>query len=215
MVYSSYKDVSINIYEHAREISPKIKVVVGPFVHAMPENVNRNPGPGFDSKAEMVRWFNYWLKDENENDDILVEPDITLFIRTSLTTGTYRYEPQWPIPRQRTRRIYMTKDRILTEQIPSIIVEKIDNNNVHVLEYRPWIGFEGGLWLGGLTGNQQPFDEFCLVYQSDPVNETIEIVGFVNVSLQVWIRSSTSFSNIISQIFSENDTRECFRIQNT
>jgi predicted acyl esterase len=189
-IYSSYKDVSINIYEHARQISPKIKVVVGPFVHAMPEYTNRNPGPGFDSKAEMVRWFNYWLKDDGENDDILNEPDITLFIRTSLTTGIYRYEPQWPIPRQRTQRMYMTKDRTLTEQMPSTTAENIDNNNAHTLEYRPWIGFEGGLWLGGLTGNQQPFDENCLVYQSEPINETIEIVGFINISLQVLIRLS-------------------------
>ncbi len=205
MVYSSYKDVAINIYEHARQISPKIKVVVGPFVHAMPEYANRNPGPGFDSKAEIVRWFNHWLKDDNENDDILNEPDITLFIRTSLTTGTYRYEPQWPIPRQRTRRMYMTKDRMLTEQVPSATEGERNNNNVDILEYRPWIGFEGGLWLGGLTENQQTFDEYCLVYQSDPVNETIEIVGFVNVSLQVLIRSSTSFSNIIQQKFCGNE----------
>ena len=162
-----------------------MKVVIGPFVHAMPEYTNRNPGPGFDSKAEMVRWFNYWLKDEGEKDDILNEPDITLFIRTSLTTGVYRYEHQWPIPRQQKRRMYMSKDRILTEQIPLTTMSNLGKNDVHTLEYRPWIGFEGGLWLGGLTGNQQPFDDYCLVYQSNPIKETIEIIGFINVSLQV------------------------------
>ena len=147
----------------------------------MPEYANRNPGPGFDSKAEMVRWFNYWLKDESDKDEILNEPDITLFIRTGLTTGIYRYEPQWPIPRQRTRRMYMNKDRMLTAQ------ENMSdgNDSVHTLEYRPWIGFESGLWLGGLTGDQKPFDEDCLVYESDPFNETMEIVGFINVSLEV------------------------------
>ncbi|CAF1393462.1 unnamed protein product [Adineta steineri] len=184
-LYDPYKDTAINIYEHAHQISPKIKVVVGPFVHTMPDNVNRNPGPGFDSNAEMVRWFNHWLKDDNGNSDILNEPDITLFIRTSLTTGTYRYEPQWPIPRQRTRRMYMTNDQMLTEQIPASVEGKRNNSNVDTLEYRPWIGFESGLWLGGLTGHQQSYDEHSLVYQSDPINEIIEIIGFVNVSLQV------------------------------
>ncbi|CAF1649419.1 unnamed protein product, partial [Rotaria sp. Silwood1] len=48
-----------------------------------------------------------------------------------------------------------------------------------------WIGFEGGLWLGGLTGDQRLSDENCLIYQTDPIQETIEIVGFVNVSLQL------------------------------
>ncbi|CAF4024723.1 unnamed protein product [Adineta steineri] len=145
-LYDPYKDTAINISEHAHQILPKIKVVVGPFVHAMPDNANRNPGPGFDSNAEM---------------------------------------PQWPIPRQRTRRMYMTNDRMLTERIPSHVDGKRNNSNVDILEYRPWIGFESGLWLGGSTGNQQSYDEHSLVYQSDPINETIEIIGFVNVSLQV------------------------------
>jgi predicted acyl esterase len=188
-----------------------MKVVIGPFVHAMPEYANRNPGPGFDSKAEAVRWFNYWLKDEGDKDEILNEPDITLFIRTSLTTGIYRYEPQWPIPRQRTRRMYMTKDRMLTEQMPSSTT--VDNNNVHTLEYRPWIGFEGGLWLGGLTGNQQPFDEYCLVYQSEPINETIEIIGFINVSLQVLItlksRHTYLYSVSIGECYCATGSLDC------
>jgi predicted acyl esterase len=75
-----YKDFAINIYERARHVSSKIKVVVGPFVHAMPEYSNRNPGPGFDGKAEMVRWFNHWLRDENEDSEMMDEPDITLFV---------------------------------------------------------------------------------------------------------------------------------------
>ncbi|CAF3823431.1 unnamed protein product [Rotaria sp. Silwood1] len=185
-LYDPYKDVPTNIYEHARHISPKIKIVIGPFAHAMPENTNRHPGPGFDSLAEMVRWFNYWLKDNDRNNDILNETDITLFIRTNLTTGNYRYEPQWPIPRQRIQRMYMNKGQKLTEQVISTTTEdKCVNNNVDTLEYRSWIGFEGGLWLGGLTGDQRLSDENCLIYQTDPIQETIEIVGFVNVSLQL------------------------------
>jgi predicted acyl esterase len=169
-----------------------MKVVVGPFVHSMPEYSDRNPGPGFDGKAEMVRWFNHWLKDENAYSDILDEPDITLFIRTSLTTGTYRYEPQWPIGRQKTRRMFMSKGRKLLQQeyISSSTTTTIDEedgnkNDVDTLEYRPWIGFEAGVWWDSLTDDQRPLDEYCLIYDSDPVNETIEIVGFVNVSLLV------------------------------
>src|SRR5271163_2002709 len=93
-----------------------MKVVVGPFVHSMPEDSDRNPGPGFDGKAEMVRWFSHWLKDDNQHSDIVDEPDITLFIRTSLTTGTYRYESQWPIDRQQIRRMFMNKGQKLVQQ---------------------------------------------------------------------------------------------------
>ena len=88
---SSYKDFAINIYENLPSLSPKIKVVVGPFVHSMPEYSKCNPGPGF----------------------------------------------------------------------------------------------EAGVWWDSLPGDQRPFDGCCLIYNSDPVNKTIEIVGFVKVSLLV------------------------------
>jgi predicted acyl esterase len=179
-----YKDFAINIYERARQVSPKIKVVVGPFVHAMPEYSSRNPGPGFDGKAEMVRWFNHWLRDENYNSDIMNEPDITLFIRTSLTTGSYRYESQWPIARQHTRRMFMSKGQKLVEQTTTGQTRE-NNSGVDTLEYRPWVGYEGGAWLGGLTRDQRPFDKDCLIYESDLIVEEMEIAGFVKVSLQV------------------------------
>jgi uncharacterized protein len=185
VLFSSYKDVGLNIYENAYRASPKMKVVVGPFVHAMPDAVNRHPGPGFDSKAEMVRWFTHWLGDASQHSDSISEPDLALFIRSSLTTGTYRYEPRWPIPRLQTRRMYMSKGQKLAEQAPLSAEDRETNPSVDILEYRPWIGFEGGLWLGGLTEDQRPFDQHCLVYQSDPLEETIEVVGFINVSLQV------------------------------
>ncbi len=183
-MFYRYKDFAINIYERARQVSPKIKVVVGPFVHAMPEYSNRNPGPGFDGKAEMVRWFNHWLRDENENSDIMNEPDITIFVRTSLTTGTYRYESQWPIARQQIRRMFMSKGQKLIEQATTRETRE-NNSAADTLEYRPWIGYESGAWLGGLTGDQRPFDKDCLIYESDMIVEKIEIVGFVKVSLQV------------------------------
>ena len=157
-----------------------MKVVLGPFVHAMPEYSDRNPGPGFDGKGDMIRWYNHWLKDAN-NSEIMDEPDMTLFIRTSLTTGIYRYEPQWPIPRQQTRRMFMTNGQKLIGE------ENSNNDGIDTLEYRPWIGLEAGIWWGWLTGDQRSFDEYCLIYESEIINETVEIIGFVNVSLQVMI----------------------------
>ncbi|CAF4324014.1 unnamed protein product [Rotaria sp. Silwood2] len=176
-LYDAYRDFALRVYEKSRQNSPKIKVTIGPFVHAMPENVNRHPGPSFDGKAEMIRWFNYWLKDDKNGTEIMKEPEITLFVRTGLTTGHYRYETEWPIARQEIQRMHMCKGHQL--------IEKNACNDVDTLEYRPWIGFEAGTWLGGLTGDQQPFDKDCLVYDSEPINTAIEIIGIVNVSLHV------------------------------
>lgn len=175
----SYKDFAINIYENARQTSSKIKVVVGPFAHAMPELAYRHPGPGYDGKAEMVRWFNHWLKDNDESNDLMEEPDITLFIRTSYTTGFYRYENEWPIARRQIRRMFLSKENKLTENVEEV------TNHIDTLEYKSWIGFEGGDWWGAASSDQRPLDEDCLVYDSEIVKDTIELVGYVDVSLQV------------------------------
>lgn len=159
-----------------------MKVVIGPFGHAMPEYSHRHRGPGYDGKAEMVRWFNYWLKDDVDKDDIMDEPDITLFMRTSLNNGSYRYESQWPIARRQIHRMFMTHGKKLLKQTEN---KEFDSNDVDTLEYQPWIGHEAGDWWGVSDSDQRPFDEHCLVYDSDVIQEPIEIAGFVNVSLQV------------------------------
>jgi predicted acyl esterase len=166
-----------------------MKVVVGPFAHAMPEYSYRNPGPGFDGKGDMIRWFDYWLKDDNDS-AIMHEPDITLFIRTSLTTGFYRYEPEWPIPRQKNHRMFLSNGQKLNEK------ENKNKNEIDTLEYRPWIGLEGGIWWGESIGDQELFDKYCLIYDSEIIDQPLEIIGFVNVSLQVKLFCIYTKSNI-------------------
>jgi predicted acyl esterase len=172
----------MNIYENARRSSPKIKVVIGPFGHTMPEYSQHIPSAAYDGKAEMVRWFSYWLKDDDQYRDIIDEPDITLFIRTSLTTGSYRYELEWPIARGQTHRMILSSGQRLLDQIEEIKKDSID---VDTLQYKQWIGFEAEDWWGVSFRDQSLFDQDCLIYNSDPVNRTLEIAGFVNVSLQV------------------------------
>lgn len=155
-------------------------MVVGPFVHAMPDYVDYHPGPGFDGRGDMIRWFNYWLKGDNTS-YIIDEPDLTFFIRTSLTTGFYRYEPEWPIPRQQRRRMFLSRGQKLLEE------ENDNNDDVDVLVYRPEIGLEAGIWWGYALDDQRPFDQHCLIYESERIQKSTEIVGFVNISLQVEI----------------------------
>ena len=72
-----------------------------------------------------------------------------------------------------------------TTTTTTIDEENGNKSDIDTLEYRPWIGFEAGVWWDSLTSDQQPFDDYCLIYDSDPVHETSEIVGFVKVSLLV------------------------------
>lgn len=148
----------------------------------MPQYSHRIPEAAYDGQAEMVRWFDYWLRDGDQKSDIIQEPDITLYMRTSLTTGSYRYEPQWPIARRQIRRMFMCSGKRLVDRVEE---NGEDTADVDTLQYRQWIGYEAGDWWGVSFRDQRSFDEHSLIYDSDPVKETTEIAGFVNISLRV------------------------------
>lgn len=128
----------------------------------------------------MIRWFNYWLRDNYNDTSIMSEPDFVLFIRTSLTTGFYRYETEWPIRRQRQHRMYMSVNNRMVEAKP--VSSRKDTD---VLDYHPCIGFEVMSAMDGFPIDQKPFDDDSLIYDSEPIASSMELVGFVNVSLQV------------------------------
>ncbi|CAF1123380.1 unnamed protein product [Didymodactylos carnosus] len=166
----------INIYSNARQYSPKIKLVVGPFTHSAPED--NSPGPGFDGKSDMVSWFDYWLKGHDTG--ILAEPDLTLFIRNGTSAGEYRYYDHWPLNKMKSKRFFMMKNKKLEDTTSSWVMSS------DKLEYKPWIGFEAGYWWGSsIDLDQSKYDRDCLVYESDVLQYAIEIIGYVNVSLQV------------------------------
>ena len=65
------------------------------------------PGPNIDLVPEMIRWWDRWLKDEDNGIDR--EPPIVLFAQRSTRPGAtrremrgaWRYEPTWPAERLR------------------------------------------------------------------------------------------------------------------
>ena len=188
LIFDSYKDSAINIYEYAHNVSPKIKVVVGPFVHAMPEYSNRNPV--LVSMAQLRWCVGSIIGSEMKTRAVtLWTNQILLCLFEQVLPQAPIVMSQWPIAQRRTYRMFMSKEQKLIEHTGRLSTTKEegtkDNNNVDTLEYRPWIGFEGGAWLGGLTGDQRSFDKDCLIYESNLIEEKIEIAGFTNVSLQV------------------------------
>jgi putative CocE/NonD family hydrolase len=74
--------------------------VIGPWAHASTDT--SLPGPNIDLVPEMIRWWDRWLKGEDNGIDR--EPPIALFAQRSTrpgatrpeTRGTWRYEPTWP-----------------------------------------------------------------------------------------------------------------------
>jgi predicted acyl esterase len=79
------------------------RLLLGPWAHASAETAL--PGPRIDLVAEMVRWWDRWLKGEKNGIDD--EPPITVFARRSSpplpdldeVAGEWRNEPGWLLDR--------------------------------------------------------------------------------------------------------------------
>ena len=83
------------------------RLLAGPWSHADVET--SRPGPNLDLDREMARWWDRWLKGEDNGVDR--EPPIVAFVRRPVTPaadleaypGTWRFEGGWPLDRVRER----------------------------------------------------------------------------------------------------------------
>jgi putative CocE/NonD family hydrolase len=148
------------------------RAIVGPWNHAWPHSAS--PGPEIEWRAEAVRWWDHWLKGRDTG--ILEEPRLAVFVRDAhppdpkleTVPGTWRLE-DWPVERTDPRQYHLRPDGSLSEDR--------GGRGVHRVAYVPSAGAEAGPWWGELTIDQRPLDRTCLVYESEPLDRHVEILG--------------------------------------
>lgn len=179
--YDGYRDSLPRMLEN---VEAPIKALIGPWSHTYPNNPY--PNPGMEWRYEAVRWYDHWLKGKDTG--IMDEPTFAVYIRDWHPPGPYlenapgewRYEDGWPIERTDHRRYYPQDNHSLAE--------KPSGDTVHRLRYVPTIGLEAGgpvMWWGDVAHDQRPTDAFSLVYDSDPLENETEILGFPRAVLKV------------------------------
>jgi predicted acyl esterase len=157
-----------------------IKAVIGPWCHDWPDN--GVPGPHYEWRHEIVRWWDYWLKGKDTG--ILEEPRFAVFVRDAhipdahleMTPGHWRYE-DWPLTRTVWERLHPEENHGLRREPRE--------DKVHSLAYVPSSGIAAGYWWGDPTGDMRQEDAESLVYDSDVLTEVTEIIGFPRVRLKV------------------------------
>jgi predicted acyl esterase len=168
--------------EHVK--NAPVKAIMGAWHHTWPNEPY--PGPGMEWRREAVRWFDQFLKGEDTG--ILEEPRFAVFVRNwhppgphlDSAPGTWRYEDGWPIARIRDEVLYPQDDHTLGTSAPA--------SATHQLRYQPSVGFEAGgpvMWWGDVAHDQRGTDSFSLVYDSGPLEEDLEILGFPHAILTV------------------------------
>ncbi|MBW2541282.1 MAG: CocE/NonD family hydrolase [Deltaproteobacteria bacterium] len=174
--YDQYPDSLLRMIEHLKV--PK-KAIIGPWAHALPHN--GYPKPHIEWRNEAVRWFDHWLKGRDTG--IVDEPSFAVFVRDwhppdpglEEVPGQWRFEEGWPLARARTRKLYPQPDRSLGDAA--------SESGTHELKYVPTVGVENGLWSGEIVLDQRPIDSYSLVYDTDPLEEDLEILGMPRVTL--------------------------------
>jgi len=180
--YDGYRDSVARMLEHVK--NAPVKAIVGAWHHTWPNEPY--PGPGMEWRHEAIRWFDQFLKGEDTG--VLDEPRFAVFVRNwhppgphlDDAPGQWRYEDGWPIARIRDRILYPQDNHTLAAESPPPVT--------HALRYVPSAGFEAGgpvMWWGDVAHDQRGTDSFSLVYDSGPLEEDVEILGFPRAILTV------------------------------
>ena len=171
--YDAYRNSLPRMLEN---VQAPVKAMIGPWDHYFPHNAW--PEPQIEWREEAVRWFDQWLKGIDTG--ILNEPDFAVYVRNyhppdpslDRVDGFWRWEDDWPINRIENQIWYAHGDHSLSND-PA-------ESDMHSMVYKPSMGVEGGgptMWWGSVLPDQQPMDEFSLVYDSGILDAPHEILG--------------------------------------
>jgi predicted acyl esterase len=176
-----YRNASLRTFQALT--CPK-QLLLGPWSHM--STATSLPGPHIDLVPELCRWFGRWLRDDENGID--ADPPIRVFVRRptapapdlAAVPGTWRFEPQWPPERLRTRLLRPAGEG--DDLVPS---------RGHV-GTTAWISCAGKLPWGQPT-DQRPDDALSVTYEWGPFGDEIEVLGHPRLRLELTPGSSVAF----------------------
>ena len=163
------------------------KGLVGPWGHIYPHF--GRPGPAIDFLGELLRWWDRWLKGRETG--VETDPAICAWMQDSEPPnhqyadrpGRWVVEEAWPGPGVTETALTLTPDRGLrpdagAEERPFEVQSPVT------------LGLFSGKWCSyangpDLAGDQRADDGGSLVFQTDPLDEDVEILGAPVVELDL------------------------------
>ena len=176
------------------------RLIIGPWGHLLPYTTPTSRGAGdidfgpnalIDLNETLLRWFDFWLKDEKNG--IMDDPPVSIF-----TMGENRWQhlSSWPPPAMREIRYFLHSgggaNTLNGDGELSTVPPSSEESDKYV--YKPGDPVES---LGGNNlvvdmgvQDQRPVEQRddVLVYTTEPLSRPIEITGPVTV--QLWASSS-------------------------
>lgn len=178
------KKIIIPPWSHSHDFAAGWKDTVPPLAGFVPK---------FDYDAELIRWYDYWLK--GIDNGIMTEPPIRYFTMGATEKEAWRDTRQWPLPEERPSLYYLqagpsgsirsVNDGGLAEKAPGGDTGQDD----YLADYTTSTG-PATRWHNGRGGNfnypdMAANDAKGLTYTTPPLKAAIEVTGHPVVHLCV------------------------------
>jgi hypothetical protein len=161
------------------------KGLIGPWGHLYPQDAV--PGPAIGFLQECLRWWDHWLKGVDTK--IMDEPMLRVWTQDSVAPATHyderpgRWvtEGTWPAPAVAPQRLVLSGRGLSAAGGPA------ETQQIRGMQAA---GLQSGVWSafgrpGDLPPDQRPEDGMSLCFDTEPLEEELEILGFPAVTLKL------------------------------
>ncbi|GAB2639335.1 CocE/NonD family hydrolase [Nocardia goodfellowii] len=161
--------------------------LIGPWGHKYPHL--GVPGPAIGFLQELVRWWDHWLKGRDTG--IMDEPMLRAWMQDSISPhpsyadrpGRWVGEPQWPTPHIDQRRFVLGR-YVMSEDPEAVQARELS------VQSPLSVGMFAGKWASyaatpDLPSDQRDEDGGSLVFETDELTETFEVLGLPALDLEI------------------------------
>jgi uncharacterized protein len=200
----AYKDSVLRLLEHLT--CPK-KALIGPWSHGFPQRAK--PGPQIGFLQEMVRWWDYWLKDIDNG--MMSEPMLRVWLQESETprtfyktrAGNWIGEESYPTPHVKTQKLFLGESTLRDSVMTQETSHQILGAQHHGLEAGVWCAYGSP---GDYPPDQRREDGLCLCFGGEAVREDTEILGYPEVNLE--LSSNEPIAQVVARLCDVSPTGE-------
>jgi putative CocE/NonD family hydrolase len=159
--------------------------IIGPWAHIYPQD--GIPGPAIGFLQEAQRWWDHWLK--GEDNGIMKEPMLRAYIEDETGAGHWSdhrqgywaAESEWPSKRIVPQNFHLNDGALsLTRGTESEIAFRSPH----------YTGMAVGEWMGTGVAGEQPADQrvddgMSLVFDTEPLTEDITLLGAPEIIVEI------------------------------
>lgn len=173
------------------------KALIGPWAHAGP---NGRPGPSLDWVTGETRWWKQWLNSQDTG--IMKEPMIHSYMAYAsparqfpgATPGRWVADNSWPSPSVTPVPFYLTRHGLSRHRAGGARIS---------YAARQTVGLKTIWWCPTeldqeLPQEQSEDDRLCLLFDSPPLDHSLEILG--NPLVRIRVRADSSVAKLVVRL---------------